>query len=202
MLKQFRSRFQHISPNPAKHTVTPKIDNETRSIVKGQPYCKLELIVFRPNSWDWIARVLRQWDHIACVLTRCKPANFSHGEPQVDENAVEARLADLRVVRGLWELLMVEKRLSQFVGGDRSLVRAYGKDNRIDGLLKPLGITTSRAPHLQPNLAYGRGADKPDGHRFRDCLEPYPGCVFVGADMEGLDGRGFGYRMTSLDGGP
>jgi hypothetical protein len=65
VFKQFGGSLQPFSPDPAKHTVTPKIDNKARSIVKGQPYCKLELIASRPNSRDRIARVLTQRDHIA-----------------------------------------------------------------------------------------------------------------------------------------
>jgi hypothetical protein len=204
VFKQFGGSLQPFSPDPAKHTVTPKIDNKARSIVKGQPYCKLELIASRPNSRDRIARGLTQRDHIARVLTQpgCKPIKFTRrgGKPQLDENAVEALLADVRIVRGLGELLMLEKRLSQLVGGDGSLVRACGENNRVHRVLKPMGTTTSRATNFQPNLAQVRSANKPDGHRFRNCFKAYPGCVFVGADMDGLQGRGFGRNITSLDG--
>jgi hypothetical protein len=185
LLEQFGSRLQSISPCPTKHTVTPKVDGKARGIVKGQPYCKLKVINSNPNPRDRI------------VTQRTK--STYGGKPQIDENTVEALVTHFHVVRGFGRLLMVEKRLSQLVRCDSFLVRPYGEDDRIHGVINPMGAA-GRATNFQPNFAKFPSANKPYGHRFRACFETYPGWVFIGADMQRLEGRGFGHCMTPLDG--
>jgi len=130
------------------------------------------------------------------------PAKFTKsGKAEIDENTVEALMTELPQVQGLGELLMVQKRLSQLIEGDSSLVGCVTDDGRIDGVINPIGTMTSRATHFHANLAQVRGAKKPYGKRFRDCFEVPHGWVFVGADMEGLEGRGFSRYPHPLDGG-
>jgi hypothetical protein len=191
-LEQFGSRLQSTAPCPTEHTVTPKVDDKAGGIVKGQPYCKLKLITSDPNPRDRIARVATQ--------RRWKPTKSTYGgKPQIDENTVEALVTLFRVVRGFGRLLMVEKRLSQLVRCDSFLVRPYGEDDRIHGVITPMGAA-GRATNFQPNFAKFPSGNKPYGHRFRACFETYPGWVVIGADMQRLEGRAFGHCVTSLDG--
>ena len=100
-----------------------------------------------------------------------------------------------RVARGL---RMVEKRLSQLIGCDSFLIRAYGEDDRIHEVINPTG---TRATHFQPDFAQVLSANKPYGHRFGPCFETYPGWVFVGANAEGAERGDFGHCTTPFDRG-
>jgi hypothetical protein len=73
LLEQAGNCLHLISPNPAKHAVTPEVDNKARGIVKWQTYCKLKLVIFDPNYRD----------RLGCILMQCE---FTRGcKSQIDE---------------------------------------------------------------------------------------------------------------------
>jgi hypothetical protein len=49
--------------------------------------------------------------------------------------------------------LMMEKRLSQLVAGDGSLIRGVGEYDRIDAVIVPTAARTGWSAHFQPSLA-------------------------------------------------
>jgi DNA polymerase I len=95
---------------------------------------------------------------------------------------------------------MLEKRLSHLANGDSSLVRVVGSDERIHGFINHMGSITCGRAHFQANVpTLVRKLDKPYGHRFRDGFKAPHSRVLMGADTEGLEGRGIGRNMTPLD---
>lgn len=194
LVAQFGFWYAPISPDPHKYEVTPKVNNKKRGITAGQPYCKLKSVTFNPGSRAHIARVLSKkgWTPLK---------KHPSGNPDIDEPEVERIVRLYPEMAGLGEYLMVCKRLSQLAEGDQSLLNHVGKAGRIHGVINPMGTTTSRASHFYPNLAQVPSEKKPYGHRFRELFEAPAGWVMVGADMEGLEGRGFAHYMHLIDHG-
>jgi hypothetical protein len=95
---------------------------------------------------------------------------------------------------------MLAKRLSHLANCDNSFVRVVGSDERIHGFIDHTGSITGGRAHFQANVpTLVRKLDKPYGHRFGDCFKAPHSHVFVGADTEGLEGRGIGRHMAPLN---
>lgn len=181
---------------------------------KGYPCTKLKLVEFNPGSNDHLAKVLMEqgW----------KPTKFTEGgKPQMDEEVIESIANQFPEMDELATLLMVNKRLSQLVGGKSSkypLIDSVQEDGCIHGVINPMGTITSRAAHMFPNLGQVPSAKKPYGPQFRALFTKHAPTVyrgsafatsqgkvlpwkFLGADQEGLELRGLAHYLHPLDGG-
>lgn len=194
LVSQFGSWLAPISPDPTKYEVIPKVNNTKRGVTKGHAFCKLKRVTFNPGSRAHIAKVLKAKGWVP-------PKLHDSGNPEIDEPVIESIVATYPEMAGLGEFLMVEKRLSQLIEGKQSLIKSVKSDGRIHGVINPMGTTTSRGTHFHPNLSQVPSAKKPYGERFRALFTTAAGWVLVGADMDGLEGRGFGHYMVPLDGG-
>lgn len=194
LVAQFGAWLAPISPDPHKYEVTPKVNRPKDGICKSVPYCKCKWVTFNPGSRAHIARVLSKkgWTPLK---------KHASGNPEIDEAEIERIVKLYPEMDGLAEYLMISKRISQLAGGDQSLLNHVAADGRIHGVCSPMGTTTSRASHFYPNLAQVPSEKKPYGHRFRELFEAPAGWVMVGADMEGLEGRGFAHYMHLVDNG-
>jgi DNA polymerase I len=197
---QFGFWYAPCTPDPRKSVVRPKVPRRVTDKKTGQryrvegPYTKLKLVKFNPKSRPHIERVLRKMGW--------KPTKFTQsGRAEIDEQVVEDICAKFPAMAGLGEYMMVQKRLSQLVDGNQSLLNNVGADGCIHGVINPMGTGTSRASHFGPNLAQVPSAKKPYGDRFRGLFEVPDGWDLVGADQEGLEGRGLGHYMAAFDGG-
>jgi DNA polymerase I-like protein with 3'-5' exonuclease and polymerase domains len=181
----------------------------------GYPCTKLKKIEFNPGSSDHLSKKL--------IEQGWRPTKFTDGgKPAMDEEVIESIGNLFPDMDGLPTLLMVNKRLSQLVGGKSSkypLIDSVGEDGCIHGVINPMGTITSRAAHMFPNLGQVPSAKKPYGHEFRRLFTkhlptPYHGvglsaCMlgkmvpwkFLGADQEGLELRGLAHYLHPLDGG-
>jgi DNA polymerase I-like protein with 3'-5' exonuclease and polymerase domains len=227
-----------ISPDPTKSIFVPKAANKkmgywgdegepykwtnpetgkTKTIkpFKGYPCTKLKLVEFNPGSSDHLAKVLMEqgW----------KPTKFTEGgKPQMDEEVIESIGNQFPDMSELATLLMVNKRLSQLVGGKSSKYPLIDSRNEetgcIHGVINPMGTITSRAAHMFPNLGQVPSAKKPYGKSFRALFTKHTPTVyrgsafptmvgkvlpwkFLGADQEGLELRGLAHYLHPLDGG-
>jgi DNA polymerase-1 len=181
---------------------------------KGYPCTKLKLVEFNPGSGDHLAKVLQAegW----------KPTRFTEGgKPAMDEEVIESIGNQFPEMGELATLLMVNKRLSQLVGGASSkypLIDSVQEDGCIHGVINPMGTITSRAAHMFPNLGQVPSAKKPYGKDFRRLFTKHVPTVyrgsafptmigkvlpwkFLGADQQGLELRGLAHYLHPLDGG-
>nr|WP_228747874.1 DNA polymerase [Bradyrhizobium sp. BR 10289] len=190
----FGAWYQPVSPDPTKALFVPKRDNKRLGYVAGQPSTKIKLVEFNPSSRDHIARVLK--------LQGWKPEKLTEGgKPQIDEETVESIIARYPEMDGLGEYLMLDKRLSQLVGGKNSLLQSVQMDGRIHGVINPGGTGTGRCSHFLPNLAQVPSPKKPYGIEFRRLFFAPKGWSFLGADQQGLELRGLAHYLHPLDGG-
>jgi Autographiviridae DNA-directed DNA polymerase len=186
-----------ISPNPAKSVFIPKRDNARLGYLEGYPIKKYKKVVFNPGSSDHISKVLMEqgW----------RPTKFTDGgKPQMDEEVIESISNQFPEMEGLAELLMINKRLSQLVGGKSSkypLIDCVKEDGRIHGVINPMGTITSRGAHMFPNLGQVPSAKKPYGIAFRKLFYATAGWTFIGADQQGLELRGLAHYLHPLDAG-
>jgi len=190
LVEQFGSWQEVVKSHGAP--VVYKRDNVKKGIKAGD--IKYKTVTFNPGSRHHIAKVLfaRGWAPLQ---------THESGNPEIDEAEVERIMRLYPEMAGLGEYLMVGKRLSQLVDGKQSLLNNIGKDGRIHGVINPMGTTTSRAAHFHPNLGQVPSSKKPYGDRFRGLFEVPEGWELVGADMDGLEGRGFAHYMHLVDGG-
>jgi hypothetical protein len=164
---------------------------------KGYPCTKIKPVMFNPGSSDHLAKVLQDqgW----------KPTKFTDGgKPAMDEEVIESITNQFPQMDGLAELLMINKRLSQLVGGKSSkypLIDCVKEDGRIHGVINPMGTITSRGAHMFPNLGQVPSAKKPYGIAFRSLFYAPQGWKFLGADQQGLELRGLAHYLHPLDGG-
>jgi DNA polymerase I len=187
---------------------------KTKKHFKGYPCTKLKLVEFNPGSSDHLSKVLQEqgW----------RPTKFTEGgKPAMDEEVIESIGAQFPDMGELAELLMINKRLSQLVGGASSkypLIDSVQEDGCIHGVINPMGTITSRAAHMFPNLGQVPSAKKPFGKAFRALFTrhtptEYRGSAFptkigqvlpwsfLGADQQGLELRGLAHYLAPLDGG-
>jgi DNA polymerase I-like protein with 3'-5' exonuclease and polymerase domains len=207
--------YAPVSPNPTKALFVPKKADkkkgywgDTEDITdldghvvgkkfKGYPCTKIKQVMFNPGSGDHLAKVLldRGW----------KPTKFTDGgKPQMDEEVIEGITARFPEMEGLAELLMINKRLSQLVGGKSSkypLIDCVKEDGCIHGVINPMGTITSRGAHMFPNLGQVPSAKKPYGVQFRRLFYARKGWKFIGADMQGLELRALAHYLHKHDGG-
>jgi hypothetical protein len=188
--------------------------NGTERVCRGYPCTKLKLVEFNPGSNDHLAKVL--------TAEGWQPTKFTDGgKPAMDEEVIESIAAQFPHMDELATLLMVNKRLSQLVGGASSkypLIDSMQEDGCIHGVINPMGTITSRAAHMFPNLGQVPSAKKPYGKQFRALFtkhgptvyrgSAFPTMVgkllpwkFLGADQQGLELRGLAHYLLPLDGG-
>ncbi|MFI4971121.1 MAG: DNA polymerase [Hyphomicrobiales bacterium] len=229
--------YAPTSPDPTKALFVPKAPNKkmgywgdegepykvtdpetgkTKTIkpFKGYPCTKIKIVEFNPGSSDHLAKVLQAegW----------KPTKFTEGgKPAMDEEVIESIGNQFPEMGELATLLMVNKRLSQLVGGASSkypLIDSVQEDGCIHGVINPMGTITSRGAHMFPNLGQVPSAKKPYGKQFRALFTRHKPTVyrgsalptmvgkvlpwkFLGADQQGLELRGLAHYLAPLDGG-
>lgn len=210
---EFGFWYEPISPNPTKALFTPKRPNKNRGFwggsdetwvnaageeVVGYPMTKIKPVEFNPGSRQHIAKKLMQRGWVPEKLTGA-------GNPQLDEETLEMVVVRYPEMDGIGEYLMVEKRISQLVGTNNSLMERTKDDGRIHGAINPMGTITSRAAHFAPNLGQVPSSKKPYGHDFRALFGTGVGMpkgwVVVGADQEGLELRGLAHYLAKHDEG-
>jgi DNA polymerase I len=165
--------------------------------VRGYPCTKIKKVVFNPGSSDHLTKVLMDqgW----------KPTKFTDGgKPAMDEEVIEGISIRFPEMEGLAELLMINKRLSQLVGGKSSkypLIDSVKEDGNIHGVINPMGTITSRGAHMFPNLGQVPSAKKPYGIAFRKLFYAPAGWKFLGADQQGLELRALAHYLHKHDAG-
>lgn len=198
------------------YKVTDPETGKTKTVkpFKGYPCTKIKRVDFNPGSSDHLTKVL--------TAQGWRPTKFTEGgKPAMDEEVIESIANQFPDMSELATLLMVNKRLSQLVGGASSkypLIDCVQEDGCIHGVINPMGTITSRAAHMFPNLGQVPSVKKPYGKDFRRLFTKHVPTVyrgsafptkvgkvlpwkFLGADQQGLELRGLAHYLHPLDGG-
>ena len=159
----------------------PKVNNKTRGYVKGEPFTKVKVVEFNPNS--------RQ--HIAYCLTKkyqWKPTEFTpSGEPKIDETVLSG--LPYEEAQTLAKFFLIQKRIAQLAEGSQAWLKNVDKDGRLRHTIVSGGTVSGRASHRNPNLGQVVGNNAPYGKQMRALFMPPDGWTLVGTDLDQLELR-------------
>jgi DNA polymerase I-like protein with 3'-5' exonuclease and polymerase domains len=174
--------------------VISKSTNSKTGRVKGQPYVKVTITEFNPNSRMHIADRLK-------TIHGWQPQEFTpSGQAKVDDSVI-AKL-DYPEAKLLAEYLVIDKRLGQLSDGNQAwLKKVNTNDSKIHGSIRNNGAVTGRATHSHPNLAQVPSSSAPFGSECRGLFSVPVGKSLVGADLSGLELRCRAHYMGQYDSG-
>ena len=178
-------------------------------ITEGQPYCKVKLVSFEPGSRDMIADRLQK-------LFGWRPQEFTEtGKPKIDETTLDAlEYPEAKLIK---DYLKASKVLSDLAGGDKSILKNVGPDNRLRARVNTNGAVTGRMTHSLHVAQIPKVKVYPDehplakqpimglaggwGYEMRALFIVPKGRKLVGVDAEGLELRMLAHYMALYDGG-
>jgi len=174
--------------------VISKSTNSKTGRVKGEPYVKVTVTEFNPNSRMHIADRLK-------TIHGWQPQEFTpSGQAKVDDSVI-AKL-DYPEAKLLAEYLVIDKRLGQLSDGNMAwLKKVNTNDSKIHGSIRNNGAVTGRATHSHPNLAQVPSSSAPFGSECRGLFSVPVGKSLVGADLSGLELRCLAHYMGQYDHG-
>ena len=167
--------------------------------VVGQPWTKVKVVHFNPNSRQHVVKRLKH-------IHGWEPEELTKGGEAKLDDEVLGKL-DYPEAQKLAEYFMLQKRAGQIAEGDQAWLKLE-RDGFIFGSVNPMGTVTYRASHSWPNLGQVPGNKTPHGKECRDCFgitpdvrKRWPNAVMVGTDKSGLELRCLGHFMAIYDGG-
>ena len=174
--------------------VISKSTNSKTGRVKGEPYVKVTVTEFNPNSRMHIADRLK-------TIHGWQPQEFTpSGQAKVDDSVI-AKL-DYPEAKLLAEYLVIDKRLGQLSDGNMAwLKKVNTNDSKIHGSIRNNGAVTGRATHSHPNLAQVPSSSAPFGSECRGLFSVPVGKSLVGADLSGLELRCLAHYIGQYDHG-
>ena len=159
----------------------PKVNNKTRGYVKGEPFTKVKVVEFNPNSRKHIHHCLVQkygW----------KPKAFTpSGDAKVDETVLVG--LPYPEAQKLAKFFLIQKRIAQLAEGKQAWLKVCGKDGLIRHSIVSGGTVSGRASHRSPNLGQVPSVRAAFGKQCRDLFTVPRGWVLCGADLSGLELR-------------
>ena len=159
----------------------PKVNNKTRGYVKGEPFTKIKVINFNPNSRQHIAYCLAK-------KYKWKPTEFTpSGEPKIDESVLSK--LPYPEAQTLAEFFLIQKRIAQLAEGSQAWLKCVDKDKKLRHTIVSGGTVSGRACHRNPNLAQTVGNGAPFGAEMRALFRPPQGWTLVGTDLDQLELR-------------
>lgn len=165
-----------------------------RKVFKGYPCTPLQRVEFNPASRPHIIRCLKKlgW----------KPTAFTEsGQPKLDDAVLEKLAEQFPQGGALVQFLLIDKRIGQIATGDQAWLKQVGPDGNVHCSINPMGTTSSRASHANPNLGQVPACKSPYGKECRRLFKVPRGWKLVGADQAGLQLRCLGHYLTPFDNG-
>ena len=159
----------------------PKVNNKTRGYVKGEPYTKVTVVEFNPNSRKHIYR---------CLVDKYgwKPNQFTpSGEAKVDEQVLSQ--LPYPEAQKLAKFFLVQKRIAQLAEGSQAWMKKVDNDGKIRHTIISGGTVSGRAAHRSPNAAQVPSTRAAFGKQCRDLWTVPKGWTLCGADLSGLELR-------------
>jgi DNA polymerase I-like protein with 3'-5' exonuclease and polymerase domains len=170
----------------------PKVNNKKLGYVKDQPFTKVKVVDFNPNSRKHIQFCLEK-------KYKWKPKKFTpSGDAQIDETILEA--LPFPEAKKLAYMFLLQKRIGQLAEGSQAWLRLC-KDGVIRHNIISAGTVTLRAAHRYPNLAQVPSAQAVFGKECRELFTVPADCSLVGADLSGLELRCLAHFLAYSDKG-
>ncbi len=169
----------------------PKANNKTRGYVKGEPFTKVKVVEFNPNSRKHIHYCLVQkygW----------KPKSFTpSGEAKVDETVLSQ--LPYPEAKKLAKFMLVQKRIAQLAEGSQAWLKMVDTDGKLRHTIVSGGTVSGRASHRNPNVAQTVSARAAYGKPMRELFTVPKGWHLCGGDLSQLELRCLAYFLD--DGG-
>ena len=171
----------------------PKVNNKKLGYVKGEPFTKVKVIEFNPNS--------RKHIHYCLVKKyNWKPTQFSpSGDPKLDETTLEK--LPYPEAKKLAESFMIQKRIAMLAEGRSAWLKLCDNDGKLRHTIIPNGCVSGRASHRSPNLGQVTSARLPYGKECRELFTVPTGWNLLGSDLSGLEVRLLAHFLHHYDGG-
>lgn len=172
----------------------PKVRNTKLGYEPGVPVTQLQKVYFNPSSRQHIIRCLMRMGWKPKVFT-------DNGQPRLDDSVLEALSEQFPQGGALVEYLLIDKRIGQLATGDKAWLKMVKEDGCVHGTINPMGTSSSRASHSDPNLGQVPATKNPYGKECRECFTVPKGWVLIGADQAGLQLRCLGHYLAPYDNG-
>ena len=171
----------------------PKVNNKTLGYVKGEPFTKVKVVEFNPNS--------RKHIHYCLVKKyNWKPTQFSpSGDPKLDESTLEK--LPYPEAKKLAESFMIQKRIAMLAEGRSAWLKLCDNDGKLRHTIIPNGCVSGRASHRNPNLGQVTSARLPYGKECRELFTVPTGWTLLGSDLSGLEVRLLAHFLHHSDNG-
>ena len=170
---------------------------ESRISSKTGRQLKDKVTVFNPASRQQTAERLR------ALYPEITFASTDKGNPQVDDDVLEAlgaRYPEAKILAG-YQLL--NKRIGQIADGKEALLnhcQVY-KDGRIHGEVVTNACVSGRCSHKRPNMSQVPAVGAPYGSECRALFTAPEGWKLVGTDAAALELRALGAWLAHFDDG-
>jgi DNA polymerase I len=159
----------------------PKSNNKTRGYVKGEPFNKVTVVNFNPNSRGHIQ---------LCLIKKYewKPKEWTpSGEAKIDEEILNS--LPYPEAKKLAESFMIAKRIGMLAEGNAAWLKLVNDDGRIRHSLISGGTISGRASCRSPNLQQVPAARSAYGKECRELFTVPDGWTICGSDLSGIELR-------------
>lgn len=158
---------------------------------------KDKVTVFNPASRQQTAERLK------ALYPEITFASTDKGNPQVDDDVLEALGARYPEAKILARYQLLNKRIGQIADGKEALLnhcQVY-KDGRIHGEVVTNACVSGRCSHKRPNMSQVPAVGAPYGSECRALFTAPEGWKLVGTDASALELRALGAWLAHFDGG-
>jgi DNA polymerase-1 len=173
----------------------PVVEGRTSSKTGRQ--LKDKVTVFNPASRQQTAERLK------ALYPEITFASTDKGNPQVDDDVLEALGARYPEAKILARYQLLNKRIGQIADGKEALLnhcQVY-KDGRIHGEVVTNACVSGRCSHKRPNMSQVPAVGAPYGSECRALFTAPEGWKLVGTDASALELRALGAWLAHFDGG-
>jgi DNA polymerase I-like protein with 3'-5' exonuclease and polymerase domains len=158
---------------------------------------KDKVTVFNPASRQQTAERLK------ALYPEITFASTDKGNPQVDDDVLEALGARYPEAKLLARYQLLNKRIGQIADGKEALLnhcQVY-KDGRIHGEVVTNACVSGRCSHKRPNMSQVPAVGAPYGSECRALFTAPEGWKLIGTDAAALELRALGAWLAHFDGG-
>ena len=183
--------YELFEPWEVHTEFVPKSNNKTRGYVKGEPFTKVKVIEFNPNS--------RKHIHL-CLVKKYgwKPKSFTpSGEAKVDETVLSQ--LPYPEAKKLSKFMLVQKRIAQLAEGSQAWLKLVDSDGKLRHTIVSGGTVSGRASHRNPNVAQTVSSRAAYGKPMRELFTVPNGWHLCGGDLSQLELRCLAFFLE--DGG-
>jgi DNA polymerase I-like protein with 3'-5' exonuclease and polymerase domains len=180
-------QLQDVFPPVVESRISPKTGRQLKD----------KVTVFNPASRQQTAERLR------ALYPEITFASTDKGNPQVDDDVLEALGNRYPEAKLLARYQLLNKRIGQIADGKEALLnhcQVY-KDGRIHGEVVTNACVSGRCSHKRPNMSQVPAVGAPYGSECRALFTAPEGWKLVGTDASALELRALGAWLAHFDGG-